>query len=84
MLRAADLAHQGVNAGQRVAVDEPEVEPSAGAGGDVASQVDGRQRRVVARRMADESQTRQILDDPVPPVSRHKQDPSGYCIRSFY
>jgi hypothetical protein len=55
VLRAADLAHQGVDAGQRVAIDGPEVEPSVGAGGDVASQVDGRQRRVVARRMADES-----------------------------
>jgi hypothetical protein len=53
VLRAADLAHRGVDAGQWVAVDGPEVEPSAGASGsDVARQVvdvDGRQRHGTAR-----------------------------------
>jgi hypothetical protein len=32
VLRAADLAHRGVDAGQWVAVDRPQVEQSAGAG----------------------------------------------------
>ncbi len=67
---------KGVYAGQqRVTVDGPEVEQSAGLrAGDVARQVvdvDGRQRCVVPRQLEDKSGT-QNSDDPVPPVARHQ------------
>ena len=66
MLRATNLTHQRVDAGQRIAVDGPKVKPSAGTSGNVARQVvnvDGRKRRIVSRQLADESQPRQIPDD---------------------
>ncbi len=37
--RAVDMTHQGIDAGQRITVDGPEVEPSAGTGSDVTRQV---------------------------------------------
>ncbi len=61
-------------------IDGPEVEPSACAGGDVARQVVdvvGRKRRIMPRRLADESGTRQIPNDCLTvPQARHR-DLSG-------
>jgi hypothetical protein len=59
---------KGVYAGQRVTVDGPEVEQSAGAGaGDVARQVvdfDGRQRCVVHRQLTDQREIQTIRSLP--------------------
>ena len=60
-----------------VAVDGPEMEPRAGASGDVARQivdVNGGQRRVVSAQLADECETRQVPDDGRPVARTRHED----------
>ena len=73
MLRATNLTHQRVDAGQWIAVDGPKVKPSAGRSGDVA-------HRTILILVADESQPRQIPDDGRSiPRSRHKDVITRRC-----
>ena len=67
VLRSAHLlTHKSVDAGQRVAIDGPQVKPSTRTGGNVTRQFvdgDGSERRTVPTQLANKRQSAQIPDD---------------------